>query len=61
MENKRIFNVNELAKYLGVSEQLIYKMKREQKLPHFRVGRRILFDKNKIDLWIENISLKQEE
>lgn len=61
MENKRTFNVNELARYLGVSEQLIYKMEREKKLPYFRVGKRILFDKNKIDLWIENISLKQEE
>ena len=52
---KKTFNVKELANYLGVSEQLIYKMNRNGEIPSFTLGdRKILFSKDKIDLWIHN-------
>lgn len=43
----------ECAEYIGCSIDLIYSMVREKKLPHFRIGTRILFKRSKIDEWIE--------
>lgn len=45
--------VEEIAEYIGVSIDMIYKMTREKAIPHFRVGRRILFKKDSVDKWIE--------
>lgn len=45
-------SVDEIAVYIGVSIDMIYKMTREKAIPHFRVGRRILFRKDAIDKWI---------
>lgn len=42
----------EIAQYLGVSQDLIFKMVREKTIPHFRIGRRILFRVESIDKWI---------
>lgn len=42
----------ETAKYLGVSQDLIFKMVREKSIPHFRIGRRILFRVESIEKWI---------
>ena len=45
--------VKEVADYLGVSSDLIYRLVREKAIPHFRLGRRVLFKKEIIDRWIE--------
>lgn len=42
----------EVARYLGVSVDMVYIMCREKRIPHFRIGRRILFRKNVINDWI---------
>lgn len=47
------FTVKEVAEYLGVSVDSIYKMVREKQIPHFRVRRTILFSKKAIDDWIK--------
>lgn len=44
--------VKEVANYLGVSSDLIYRLVREKAIPHFRIGKRILFKKHAIDEWI---------
>jgi len=43
----------EIATYLGISQDLIFKMVRQKEIPHFRIGRRILFKKEAIEKWIE--------
>lgn len=45
--------VEETAIYIGVSVDMIYKLVREKALPHFRIGRRILFKREVIDRYIE--------
>ncbi|WP_409302329.1 helix-turn-helix domain-containing protein [Peribacillus sp. SCS-155] len=45
-------SVNEAALYIGVSTDLIYELVRKKKIPHFRVGQRILFRKASVDTWI---------
>lgn len=51
---RKVLNVKELKDYLSVSESTIRKLVRENKIPYFRIAAKILFDQEKIDLWIEN-------
>ncbi len=48
----------ELANFIGVSKDLIYQMVRENKLPFVRIGRRILFRKEAIVLWMNHEETK---
>ena len=43
-----------VADRLGTSKQQVYTYAREGKIPHVRVGRRVLFDMDKIEAWLEN-------
>lgn len=47
--------VEETRIYIGVSVDMIYKLVREKALPHFRIGRRILFKREAIDRYIESL------
>ncbi|WP_407270769.1 helix-turn-helix domain-containing protein [Radiobacillus sp. PE A8.2] len=44
--------VKEVAKYLGVHTDTIYDLVREGSFPHIRFGRKILFSKQAVDVWI---------
>lgn len=46
---------NEVAEYLGVSRDLVYKLVRENKIVHVKIGSRILFRKASIDQWLEEL------
>lgn len=48
----------ELANFIGVSKDLIYQMVRENKLPFVRIGRRILFRRETIVLWMNQEETK---
>lgn len=48
-------NVAEAATYLGVSKDTIYKLCRENRIAHFRLGVRILFKKDKLDEWVDKL------
>ena len=43
----------ETAEYLGISYWLLGKMARENKIPHFKIGGKILFRKKVIDEYME--------
>lgn len=47
--NKKIMSVSELAWYLGVSTSLIYKKARSGDIPCFKLGRKILFNIDKVE------------
>ena len=49
------FNVTEIAEYLGVSRELIYSMVSKNEVPHVRISSRILFKRESIDRWLEEI------
>ncbi|HLR02832.1 MAG TPA: helix-turn-helix domain-containing protein [Virgibacillus sp.] len=46
--------VQEVAEYLGISNEMVYLLVREKRIVHFRIGRRILFKREAIDQWIES-------
>ncbi|MGH0430943.1 helix-turn-helix domain-containing protein [Bacillus hominis] len=50
--NRQTLNVQEIANYIGVSRDLIYKMVRTNEIPFIRVGKRLLFRKESIDKWL---------
>lgn len=66
MENKIIFNVEEVAKYLNCSVSCIRTLVRKKEIPYFRIGNRLNFNKESIDIWIhnqeiQNLNLEKEE
>ena len=53
--NKRYLSLQEAAKYLGVSENYLYKATRRKEIPFIRLGRRLKFDVKRLDkLMAEN-------
>lgn len=50
----RYLKVSELCDYLSVSDETIYRWIRENELPAHRVGKRWMFRRVEVDLWIEN-------
>lgn len=46
--------VSEVAKYIGLSDDFIYILCREKRIPHIKIGSRILFKRASIDEWLED-------
>lgn len=47
-----VFNVKEVAEYLHCSVSTIRKLVRANQIPYFRIGNRLLFNKNYIENWV---------
>jgi excisionase family DNA binding protein len=54
----KIFSVEALAEYLGVSLSWVYKQTSFKAIPHFKVGNHPRFRKVDIDKWIETQTAK---
>lgn len=50
---KDIITVKETADYLRISQTYVRDLIRIKRLPHFRLGRRILVDKADLETWLE--------
>jgi len=50
---KRLLNAREVAQYLGLDVDTVYKKARLRELPSVKVGRALRFDIRKLDLLIE--------
>ena len=55
---RKLMSVKEMASYLGVHLDTVYKMARANEIPHFRISSKILFSKDAVDAWIKE---KQEQ
>lgn len=53
MERKTL-TAQEVADYIGVHLETIYTMVRQKEIPHIRVRRRILFNRETIDTWMHD-------
>jgi excisionase family DNA binding protein len=56
----RWMTVQEVADYLHVSHDLIYRLAQKGKIPASKVGGRWRFKKEKIDRWMEEQSSAQQ-
>jgi excisionase family DNA binding protein len=52
LNQKSILDIDELARYINISKQTIYKLTAEHSIPHAKLGRKLFFDKKAIDAWI---------
>lgn len=51
MEEK-LMEVNELAKYLCLDRQTVYRKAKNKEIPSVRIGRTVRFKKSDIDKWL---------
>ena len=50
---KELINIKELANYLDVSVPFIRKLIYSKRIPYYKIGNRIKFDKTEINKWVE--------
>lgn len=48
-----LMSLEELAKYIGVSNTTVYRYLKQKKLPAIKIGKLWKFRKEKIDAWLE--------
>lgn len=54
--SKRYMNVEECATYVGRSREAVRMLVKRRQIPHLLVGRRVQFDRERIDRWINRHS-----
>lgn len=50
---ERWLTVDDICKYLNVSNETVYKWIEQRNMPGHRVGRRWMFKKEQVDAWVE--------
>jgi len=59
--NPENMDVSEAATYLCISESKLYKMTSAREIPHTKIGKQLRFEKNKLDKFLENESVRTAE
>jgi excisionase family DNA binding protein len=57
----RLRSVEEAASYLGLKKSTLYAWARRRQIPSVKIGRRLLFDRNDLDLLIETEKRRVEQ
>lgn len=58
----KIMSLAEFCEYAGLTKQTAYKLTSAQKVPHSKRGKRLYFDREKVDAWLlENQVATQAE
>lgn len=55
------FDTKQLSNYLNISMGMIRKLIREKDIPYYKIGSKILFEKEDIDLWWEQKKVNSQE
>ena len=55
---KRLLNVKEAARYLGLEVDTVYKKARLRELPSVKVGRALRFDLNALERYVEEHTIE---
>jgi len=60
--SRKILSLTEFCEYAGLTKQTAYKLTSAQKVPHSKRGKRLYFDRDKVDAWLlENQVATQSE
>ena len=51
-KNKPFLNLAECADYLTISRSTIYQLTSKQKIPHYKIGKRLMFKVSEVDEWV---------
>lgn len=57
----RWLSVEEIAQYLGISKETIYRWLEKKKIPAHRIGKLWKFKASEVDSWIRNSSSNKRE
>jgi len=55
---KKYLNVKELSGLTGLKQSTIYQWVSQRKIPYIKLGKKILFDPDKINKWIDENTVK---
>jgi len=53
--------LTETSEYMNLSASLLYKLVEAKQIPHTRIGRKILFDRQKLEKYIDENSFGVED
>ena len=53
LSERKWLSLTQLTEYLSLSKESIYRMVYAKKIPTHRSGKRYLFDREEIDLWVK--------
>lgn len=51
---REVMDIREAADYLRISDWKLRQMVRQRIIPHFRVGKKIMFRRSALESWIAN-------
>jgi excisionase family DNA binding protein len=52
----KLLSVSEVAEFLGIRKTTVYKYVMRQRIPHVKIGARLLFDQARIEAWVKEQS-----
>ena len=58
---KELLSFKEACNYLKMPADSLYKLTANKKVPHYKPGKRILFDKDRLDAWLEDHYVRSEK
>ena len=47
-----LLDINQVAEFLGISKDTLYKMVNQRRIPFVKVGRLLRFERDALDAWI---------
>jgi len=54
MEEIKYMDVNSLVNYIPLTKSTIYSMVNRQQIPYKKIRKKLVFEKNEIDHWVNN-------
>lgn len=54
---QKLLSIKEASEYLGLKVPTLYKYVCSKKIPYVKLGSRVLFDPEKLTIWIEKKSI----
>lgn len=53
IEEDGLWNVGQLARYLNMAQQTVYRMVCEKRIPYCKIGASVRFRRQEIDAWLD--------
>jgi excisionase family DNA binding protein len=54
IRQKKLYDINEIAEYLNTTKGYVYKLTSLQRIPHIKMGKKLLFDLKDINRWLDS-------
>jgi excisionase family DNA binding protein len=58
--NQHLIGIREMAKKLDLPVSWLYSRTRTDEIPHYKIGKYVKFDAERVMMWIEKQNLKSE-